>query len=27
VVAIVNHPAAPKAQGALDALLRWAYER
>lgn len=27
VVMLVNHPAAPQAQEALDALLRWVYER
>lgn len=27
VVALVNHPAAPQAQEALDALLRWTYDR
>jgi hypothetical protein len=27
VVMLVNHPGAPQAQEALDALLRWVYER
>jgi D-alanyl-D-alanine carboxypeptidase/D-alanyl-D-alanine-endopeptidase (penicillin-binding protein 4) len=27
VVMLVNHPNAPQAQGAMDALLRWTYER
>ena len=27
VVMIVNHPSAPETQPAMDALLRWVYER